>query len=154
MKGSKNIGVKESLVSVSKFFDVITFNSISHLTFTLLIASLCYQGKRSVEKETEVKQGNQRVNVMGHHIVVLLLVSTLVFGTEVEGTNSPTSSPSTSTPKPVITPIQKCSLALNNSRFKLLSTENYTQWMDNETTFELAETGVRKLYGYNNPCCY
>ena len=55
MKGSKNIGVKESLVSVSKFLDIITFYSISHLTFTLLIASLCYQGKGSVEKETEVK---------------------------------------------------------------------------------------------------
>jgi hypothetical protein len=55
VKDSKNIGVKESLVSVSKFFDIINFNFICHLTFTLLIASLCYQGKGSVEKETEVK---------------------------------------------------------------------------------------------------
>ena len=54
MKGSKNNGVKESIVSVSKF-DIITLNSISQLTFTLLIASLCYQGKGGVEKETEVK---------------------------------------------------------------------------------------------------
>jgi hypothetical protein len=45
-----------------------------------------------------------------------------------------------------LTPVQNCLFALNNSGFNLLLTENFTQWMDNETTFEMPETGVRKLY--------
>ena len=93
-------------------------------------------------------------------VVVLLLVSTVVFGTKAVETDSPTSSPpskapnsvaptmlsSTSTPKPVITPIQKCFFWLANSRFDIFNTEKYNLWMNNETTFELAETGIRKLY--------
>lgn len=107
-------------------------------------------------------RGKQRVNVISHLIVVLLLVSTVVFGTEAVGTDSSTSSPSkapnsvaptmlssTSTPKPVITPLQKCLFGLANSKFDLFDTEKYNLWMDNETTFELAETGVRKLYTWD-----
>ena len=58
------------------------------------------------------------------------------------------------TSKPVPTPIQKCLFGLANSGFDLFAIEKYNDWMDNETTFELAETGVRKVYGYNNACHY
>jgi len=88
-------------------------------------------------------------------IVVLLLVSAVAFVTEAEGTDSPSSSPSKApnsaapTSKPVPTPIQRCLFGLANSGFDLFAIEKYNDWMDNETTFELAETGVRKLHGYN-----
>ena len=54
VKDLKEKGVEASLVSTDKF-DNVTCYSISHLTFTLSIISLCCQGTGSVEKETEVK---------------------------------------------------------------------------------------------------
>ena len=51
------------------------------------------------------------------------------------------------TSKPVPTPIQKCLFGLANSGFDLFAIEKYNDWMDNETTFELAETGVRRYMG-------
>ena len=86
-----------------------------------------------------------------HMIVVLLLVSTVAFVTEAEGTDSPSSSPSKAlnstapTSKPVPTPIQRCLFGLANSGFDLFAIERYNDWMDNDTTFETAETGVRKF---------
>lgn len=86
-------------------------------------------------------------------IVVLLLVSAVAL--QAEGTDSPSSSPSKApnsaapTSKPVPTPIQRCLFGLANSGFDLFAIEKYNDWMDNETTFELAETGVRKLHGNN-----
>ncbi len=54
VKDLKEKGVEASLVSTDKF-DNVTCYSISHLTLTLSIISLCCQGTGSVEKETEVK---------------------------------------------------------------------------------------------------
>ena len=144
-----NIGLPLNFITIVLFFAVSGAVSVFSKGHETTMTRFFSESSASVQNQqlgVVCKWGKQRVNVMGHHIVVLLLVSTLVFGTEVEGTDNPTSSPITSTPKPVITPIQKCLFALRNSGFNLLDIENFTRWMDNETTFEMVETGVRKLY--------
>ncbi len=61
-------------------------------------------------------------------------------------TKKPTTTP---TPPPTLTSMQKCLLGLKLSQFNLFQTEKYNQWMDNATTFELAETGVRRKLHMN-----